>query len=150
MRRRLFHLAATGLLLWAAAGCALELYRGGWLWLHDPWKSGEPGTWRITSRHAGRARAFAREMKAHLPAAAVVAVSSEPGPDSQRLFRYLWLTYLLPEVEMRRAVELADGLAAEYWLAYDTRLEHPRLELVHATSDGALYRVLPSQQSGSP
>jgi hypothetical protein len=130
-----------GLLLWTAFSCALEVYRCGWLRWADPWSAAEPSTWRFLSGHVERLDAFLNRIKRHLPAGAAVAVSTEPGPESERLVRTLWVVYLLPEQRVRHARTVADGLAADYWIAYGTRLDHPRLTAVEETWEGALYRV---------
>lgn len=134
-------LAVVLLLVWIAAAGALEVYRCVWLHYADPWSANEPGTWRFTSGQVARLEAFVGRLDEHLPPRAVVAVSSQPGPPAERLIRFLWFAYLLPEQRLRPVRDFADGLAAELWIAYGTRLEDPRLDLVSETGDGALYRV---------
>ena len=88
-----------------------------------------------------RLDAFLGRVGEHLPVGATVAVSSAPGTESERLVRTLWVAYLLPEERVRHVRTPADGLAADYWIAYGTRLDHPRLTVVDETGEGALYRV---------
>jgi len=142
-RRRLFVAATLLLLAWTAFAAALEVYRCGWIHFADPWPAIEPARWRVTSRHVAALRDFAERIAPEMPAGASVAVTTEPGPEGQRFFRYLWLSYLLPGQELRMAATPADGFGADYRLAWGTRLDHPRLEAVAAAGEGVLYRVLP-------
>jgi hypothetical protein len=135
-------LALLALLAWAAFACALELHRSAWLLRHDPFPEARPSTWRITSRAARRVAGFAAAAAPLLPAGSRVAVVNEPGPDDERFFRYLWLTYFLPGVEARPAAAPSPGLPVDYWIAYGTRLADPRLAPLLTTPDGAVYRVL--------
>lgn len=139
--RTAFRRLVLGLVLWTAYGCAVEVYRCGWLRWNDPWSEEEPGTWRFLSGHVARLDAFLGRVGEHLPAGATVAVSSAPGTEGERLIRTLWVAYLLPEQRVRHARTPADGLAADYWIAYGTRLDDPRLTAVEETGAGALYRV---------
>ncbi len=139
--RTVFRLAVLGLLLWAAFGCTVEIYRCGWLRWNDPWLAAEPGTWRFLSGHVARLDAFLGRVGEHLPAGATVAVSSAPGTEGERFLRTLWFAYLLPEQRVRHARTTTEGLAADYWIAYGTRLDHPRLTVIDETGEGALYRV---------
>lgn len=144
-RRAVFSLAVLGLVAWCAFGCAVEVYRCGWLRYADPWSAEEPGTWRFLSRHVAEMRAFLDDVEGHLPVNAQVAISSEPGEDRERLFRALWTAYLLPEHRVRHVRVARDGLDADYWIAYGTHLRHPRLRRVAETGRGTLYRVAPER-----
>lgn len=123
---------------WAVFGCALELYRSWWLVTADPWSETEPGTWRMGSGPALRLESFARRIEPQLTQGAIVAVVSEPGPPREREVRALWLAYYLPRQHVRSG-QLGDGLPADFWLTYGTRLE--REQPIDQTPTGALYRA---------
>jgi len=80
-------------------------------------------------------------VKSHVPAGSVVVFSSDPGPDGQRFFRFLWCAFLLPEQQVKTASAEAFGVEADYWIAYGVRLSNPTLEVVYESFEGTLYRI---------
>jgi len=146
--RRFSQLALLALLAWAAFACALELHRSEWLLRHDPFPEERPSTWRITSRPVARMARFASFAAKALPPGSRVAVAAGPGPEGERLCRYLWLIYFLPGVETRLASApspaspIRPELPVDFWIAYGARIESPGLAPILATPDGAVYRVV--------
>jgi len=127
------------LVAWAAYGCALELYRSGWLIVNDPWPEEKPSTWRVGSAPVERLEDFTSKLEDALEPGAVVAVSS-PEPRREQEVRALFFAYAMPAQEVR-AGRPGDGLPADYWIAYGTRLEG--LEVVAEHPGGVLYRAAP-------
>ncbi len=142
MKRRADLLLAA-LLLWCAWGASRELYSSWWLATADPWTAEAPSTWRLGSAHVERLGGFLRRLEARLPAGSVVAFSSDPGPDRERFFRYLWCAFLLPKQQVRTASTSAYGVQADFWIAYGTRLSNPTLEVLYESFEGTLYRIRP-------
>jgi hypothetical protein len=134
-------LVLLGLLAWAVFACGLELHRSEWLLRHDPFPEEQPSTWRITSRPVRRMARFLSMTQAAVPIGSRVAVLNEPGPPRERFFRYLWVAYFLPGLETRLEEAPDASRPVDFWLAYGTRVDDPRLVPVLTTPDGALYRV---------
>lgn len=143
--RRVANTALTALLLWCGLAAAREVYSSWWLATADPWAAEMPSTWRLGSNHVERLEGFLRRIEPRLSPGSVVAFSSDPGPDGERFFRYLWCAFLLPEHQVRPAPSSAFGVEADYWIAYGTRLSNPTLEVLYESFEGTLYRIRPQQ-----
>jgi len=139
--RRFANPLLAALLLWCALSAARELYSSWWLATADPWAAEAPSTWRLGSNHVERLAGFLRRVELRLPAGSVVAFSSNPGPDRERFFRYLWCAFLLPEQQVLTASASAYGVQADFWIAYGTRLSNPTLEVLYESFEGTLYQI---------
>ncbi len=140
-RARWVSLLFAALLAWTSWAFALELYRSFWLWSHDPWLLNQPSTWRITTVHVARLRDFLTPISRLLPPGQRIAVISEPGPETERFFRFLWVAYLLPQHRVKPFDERAELADVEVVLTVGLRWQDPRLEVLYEAVDGAAYRV---------
>lgn len=138
-RRHLVLGALLGLVAWTAWGCAVEVYRCGWIRWHDPYP--EPSRWRFLSAHVADARDFAAAVREHLPEPASITFTSELDPP-EPYFEYLWLSYFLPEHDLHLGAP-GDPPATSYWIVRGRRLDAPRLEPLTARGERVLYRVGP-------
>jgi hypothetical protein len=77
-----------------------------------------------------------------MPAGSTVAFTSEGHPEIQ-FARWRWAAYLLPGYDVILVSDPATGTLAQYAIAYRTRIDHPRAELMSILPHGWLYRVKP-------
>ncbi len=148
MRRKSFVALTVALLAWTALAAAVEIHRSRWIVDNDPWP--QPSRWRYRSRHVDALRDFAALARRHLPAGAVVGVVDDPAAPRESFSRYLWLAYLLPEIELRHAGAGDPRAVVEYWIAFGTRLADPRYELVVESETGGVYKALAQSSANLP
>lgn len=151
-RRRAVRLLAAALVAWAVAGWGAAVWERARRPLRDP---PQAALWHLRpdGPRVGQLRSFLAGMDAALPAPATIAVAMpvRANDPSERLFRYLWVAYLLP----RHQVLPSDGAGAarmQYWASYRGAGTPPAGAVEIARwPEGALYRLKPaaSRQPGA-
>ena len=100
------------------------------------WRLGTPQVERLD-----RCLALVRE---RVPPGRVVVFASPPGTvkgDQSEFFRWRWATYLLPQYDVAPLQGPDTARLAEYLIAYQRTIGHPRLEAMAEIPDCQLYRV---------
>jgi hypothetical protein len=75
-----------------------------------------------------------------MPPGSTVAFTSDDPPEIQ-FERWRWAAYLLPAYDVIQVGDARAGELAEYAIAYRTKIDHPRAELMRPLPFGWLYRV---------
>ncbi len=135
-------MAAGALLLWTAAGFAVEAAR--FAAAPAAPRSGSVADLRLGMPGARGLELFCDQVAPRLGPGDVVAFTGGSTNPLQEDFFALWGAYLLPR---QRVLALRDPRApqlAEWVAAFDTRLDLPRLEEVERFPGGVLYRVRPA------
>jgi hypothetical protein len=135
---------ALGLLVaWAAAGFLQEVNQAvaGY---DDRAPQRGPWAWRFGTAETEDLTRCLQAAQRLMPAGSTVAFTSEDPPEIQ-FARWRWAAYLLPAYDVIPVSDPATGTLARYAIAYRTKIDHPRAELMSILPHGWLYRVKPPQ-----
>lgn len=113
----------------------LERYRSGhWFYRGSPrWRFGSPPVEEL-SRFLGKASSV-------IPPGRRILFSSLTDSNAADFFRYMWAAYFLPRHDLLRPPEDPALDVGEYWIAYHTTIDDPRLELILEDPSGKVYRI---------
>lgn len=143
-------LLITALLLWAAWGLVGELRAAAFLHARAPHRPVENNSgWRRTLHPIVRLAGFLERGTVGLPAGSRVAFASPNDEPEAAFFRYLWASYLEPELVWIPLHE-AEAARAPYRVVFGASIEGEGLEILHSEAAGTVARLRAPGEVRSP